>query len=298
MFKTLSLFSFQTTEPMVHGLAEEHLQEYSFTPCTPTQSSSSGWVPPRDESFGELVESIGNQWILKLQIETKKVPADVVNRKLAERRATIEEQTGRKPGKKESKELKEEIVLDLLPSAFPTRSAVLVWIDVMAKTICIDATGSKADAALTMLVRALPHLEIQPIVTQQSPSGAMAAWLVNNNPPQGFTIDRTLELKADDESKSKVTYNNHALDIDEIVDHIGGGKVVTKMAMSYEDQVSFVLTESLVLKKIQILDGAPLASDDVDAFDADVAISTGSLRMTIFHLIGALGGQLIPEEKS
>jgi recombination associated protein RdgC len=301
MFKVLSLFNFQTAAPMVHGLAEEHLQEHSFVPCGPTQASSIGWVPPRGDSFGALVESIDNQWILKLQIETKKVPSDVVERKLQERKAAIEEQTGRKPGKKESKELKEEIVLELLPSAFPTRSAVLVWIDVMAKTIAVGATGSKADLAITSLVRAMHQLVITPLTTLRSPSGCMAAWLVDGACDESFSIDRSLELKACDESKAKVKYDNHALDIKEIVGHIEGGKSVTKMAMTYSDSVSFVLTEDLVLQKIQILDivfenSHGDAKDD--AFDSDVAITTGTLRLAILHLVDALGGQTKPEEKS
>jgi len=94
-----------------------------------------------------------------------------------------------------------------------------------------------------------------------------------------------------------VRYARHALEIDEVAAHIEQGKVPTQLALTWAARVSFVLTETLALKKITLLDGvldgaASKTGADDKGFDADVAISTGELRRLMVDLIDALGGEL------
>ena len=117
MFKNVIMFRIQPGWTTSIEQIEEALQQTPFTECGLTQERSFGWVPPRGEAHGALVEAVGGQYILKFMTESKAVPASVLNRKVKERVAQIEATTGRKPGKKESKELKEEAKLTLLPMA-------------------------------------------------------------------------------------------------------------------------------------------------------------------------------------
>jgi recombination associated protein RdgC len=150
---------------------------------------------------------------------------------------------------------------------------------------------------LTCLVKAVDGLAVQLIDTQTSPAAAMAIWLSTKEAPQGFSVDRECELKAADESKAVVRYTRHALDTDEVTQHIAMGKMPTRLALTWNDHVSFVLTEALQLKKVAVLDvvfeaAATLASDKKeDNFDADVAIATGELQGLIPDLLEALGGE-------
>ena len=220
-----------------------------------------------------------------------------MKRKAAERLAQIEATTGRKPGKKERKEISEDVKLSLLPMAFTKRGAVLVWIDPVANTLVLDAgSQSRADEAVTALVKAIDGLQVLQINTSLSPATAMAHWLTTQEPPAGFSIDRECELKAADESKSVVKYGRHALDIDEVRQHVADGKLPTKLAMTWEGRVSFVLSESLQVKKLVFLDGVfEMGTLDaaVDEFDQDVAIATGELRLLIPGLLAALGGEMV-----
>ena len=121
----------------------------------------------------------------------------------------------------------------------------------------------------------------------------MADWLVSGEPPTPFTIDRDVELKAADGEKPVVRYARHALDLPEIREHIAAGKRPTRLALTWNDRVSFVLTEGLQLKKISFLDGVfegRLADGD-EGFDANAAIATGELAPMIGELIDALGGE-------
>jgi recombination associated protein RdgC len=91
-----------------------------------------------------------------------------------------------------------------------------------------------------------------------------------------------------------VRYARHALDIDEVRQHLTSGKRPTRLAMTYQDRVSFLLTDTLQLKKISFLDVVFEGRDKGDkdeAFDADAAIATGELSQLIPALIEGLGGE-------
>ena len=108
----------------------------------------------------------------------------------------------------------------------------------------------------------------------------------------GFTVYRECELKSADEAKAVVRYARHPLDIEEVQAHIAAGKLPTKLAMTWDDRVSFMLTEGLQIKKVSFLDTVfeGTKADD-GGFDTDVAIATGELVKLIPDLIEALGGE-------
>nr|WP_315232044.1 recombination-associated protein RdgC [uncultured Albidiferax sp.] len=278
---------------------EAALDKERFAECGASQEMSMGWTEPRNVANGPLLESIGGQLILKLMFESKAVPSSVIKRKAEERLAQIEATTGRKPGKKERKEISEDVKLSLLPMAFTKRGAVLVWIDPAAQVLVIDAgSQGRADEVITALVKAIDGFGVLQINTAISPATAMANWLTTQEPPAGFSIDRECELKAADESKSVVKYARHALDIDEVRQHVADGKLPTKLAMTWDDRVSFMLTEGLQIKKVTFLDGVfdGTSQEKEDGFDADAAISTGEMRQMIPDLLLALGGEMALSE--
>ena len=295
MFKNIIMYRIAPDWRSTASEVEARLQDTRFVECGASQEKSLGWIEPRGEDHGPLLEVVAGQWILKLMVETRALPASVVNRKAQERVAQIEAATGRKPGKKETRDLKDDIRLELLPMAFTKQSSTLVWIDREASLLVLDAgSQARADELVTLLVQSLPGLALTLVNTKVSPSAAMAEWLVSMEAPQGFSVDRECELKAADESKAVVRYARHRLDTEEVKQHIEGGKMPTRLALTWNDRVSFVLTEGLQLKKLAFLDvvfeGASSGKDD--GFDADVAISTGELQQALPVLLEALGGEL------
>ena len=270
-----------------------------FVPCGASQEKAVGWLEPRGIAHGPLIEVIGGQWLFKLMMEMKVVPGSVVKRKVEEQVAHIEATTGRKPGKKEKKELGEDARLALMPMAFSKQSSVQVWVDPVAGLLITDAgSQAKADEVMTWLIKAVDGLAVSLINTQVSPAAAMATWLSTKEAPPDFTVDRECELKAPDESKAVVRYTRHALDTDEVAQHIAMGKMPTRLALTWNDRVSFVLTEALQLKKITFLEGvfegntASPGDGKADNFDTDAAIATGELQGLIPDLIEALGGEM------
>ncbi len=297
VFKNVIVYRIEAAWNSTLEQAEEGLARQRFVPCGATQEKSTGWIEPRGEAHGPLVESVGGQWLMEYMIEAKTLPGSVVRRKVDERAAQIEASTGRKPGKKEKKELKEEVTLELLPLAFTRHARVTAWIDQKARQLVVNTSNAtRADEVVTALVKCLDGFGVAMLHTQLEPAGAMAGWLATQEPPAGFTIDRECELKASDESKSAVRYAKHALDIDEIRQHIEQGKRPTRLAMTWDDRISFELTEGLQLRKITFLEGTDEAAGGKkeDDFDADVAIATGELGEMVPALLAALGGESVP----
>jgi len=302
MFKNASIFRITlpdlTTAARFAALADA----YEFHPCQPSQERSVGWVPPRGVAHGPLAELIADQVIMCLMIETKTVPAqaikDVVDAAVTRTEAT----TGRKPGKKERKELADDARRALLPHAFPKRSAVWVWIDPAAGLLVVDsASQSRTDEVCTQLVNLVDGIKIELHQFGISPASLMTGWLhdrdlLTTDDRWGFDVNRACELRANDESKAVVRYSRHALDTDEVKNHILGGKSATKLALTHLDRVAFTLTDMGTLAGIDVLDvvfeqHASKADQASDNFDADVAIITGELKPLIENLFLALDVQ-------
>ena len=302
MFKNALIYRIEHWAPPTLTEMEERLSGARFIECGATQPESAGWVAPRGNKHAALAESIGGQVVFKLCTETKAVPGDVVKSQVEVQLDAIEKETGRRPGAKRAREVKEAVVHSLLPRAFPKRADTLVWLDPAAQLVWVGAGSTKkADAVVTRLIELLGGgLKLSLLQTVLSPVTAMAMWLTDKDAPAGFSIDRECELKQPDSEKASVRYARHTLDIDEVGEHIKQGKLPTQLAMTFAGRVSFVLTEALTLKKIQLLDGVlegsqPAAQSgkggqDDSGFDADVALSTGELRLLMPALIDALGG--------
>lgn len=305
MFQKFTLYKIAQGMPAPSALAE-YLARSEFAPTESTQVKSFGWIPPRAE-HGAFVEVVAFEVIAKLMIETRSVPSDAVQRRIDERVAQIEEATGRKPGRKERRELKEDAVIALLPQAFPKRVAVPVWFDVANSLLVIGSTSqAQIDDVITALVRAVPDFAVQHVATKVPPASAMNAWLSSfrfgEYMDENFEVGRECELRATDESKAVVRYKNQDLARDDVLEHMNQGKMPTKLALTFNDRVSFVLDDAMRFKSVEILDVVFMeraAHDgDDDNFDADVAIATGELSKMIAAMIESLGGlvEAAPEQ--
>jgi recombination associated protein RdgC len=298
VFKNLMVYNIAPGWAPTQAAMQAGLERARFHECAPSQDKSIGWVEPRGEAHGPLVEVVAGQLILKLMMESKAVPGSVVNRKADAQVAQIEATSGRKPGKKEVRDIKDDIRLALLPQAFTKQTSVNVWIDPKAQRLMLDAASSaKADEVITQLVKSLDDFAVTLVDTKTSPAVAMAQWLTTQDAPAGFSIDRECELKSADETKAVVRYTRHPLDIDEVRQHIEGGKIPSRVGLTWDSRVSFVLTEALQIKKIGFLDvvfenAAGQSRGKDDGFDADVAIATAELAKLLPDLLAALDGEV------
>ena len=301
MFKNVTIYRIAPGWDATLESMEAALDAARFKPCGASQDKSVGWAEPRGEEHGPLAESVAGQRILKLVIETKAVPGSVVKEKAQEAADHIEATTGRKPGKKETKALREDALQSLLPQAFARRGAVWVWIDLKSNLLVTDAgSQGKNDEVVTALVRAFDGLALTLLQTAMTPQTAMTQWLATTEPeadwPEGFNVERECELKSGDEEKSAVKFTRHHLLTDEVRKHLAEGKLPTRLALSWEGRIGFTLTESMQLKKLTFLEGVfdDRPNDGESGFDTDVALATGELSQLIPAMVEALGGEIVP----
>lgn len=138
---------------------------------------------------------------------------------------------------------------------------------------------------------ALSHIENNPDLVYGSPSR------VSDQAPAGFTVDQDTELRANSEGKATVRYVRHTIEADDAQRHIVSGKQCTRLAMTWADKISFVLTESLTIKRVAPLDvikenADTTAQNDDERFDSDFALFSGEVARMLADLVAALGGEI------
>ena len=289
MFKSLTILKY--TGDIHSGDNAKALERNSFTPCEPSQQLSIGFVPPRGFTHGALMESTHQVHMLKVCIEEKTVPTDVIKRKVSERCDQFEKETGLRPGRKYQRELSNEVMLDLLPQAFPKQKTVEVLFSPELQFVFINSTSKKqVDLISTLLMKTFGGLVLDNLATNTSLSFTMADWLLNGEPPR-FTIDMDCKLKSSDDKKTSVAYTHTNLLNDEVTNYLGNGFQPVQLALTWRDRVSFMLTDSFSIKRVEFLDIVFASKEGQDdAFDADLAIYSSEMLPLVVDLIQALGG--------
>ncbi len=294
-FKNLKVYRLSAAWSCLGETLEAALAKHAFQPGSNLEMQRLGWVSPRGN--GQLAHVVNGQILLSLRAEKKVLPSSAINQAAKARAQEIEEQQGYKPGRKQMKEIKERVTDELMPRAFSIYRDTRVWIDTRNHWLVIDAAASaKADEVIGMLVKTVDPLPLENLYVAQSPAAAMTGWLAADEAPANFSIDQDTELRASGESRAAIRYVKHSIDADDVRRHIQSGKQCTRLAMTWADRVSFVLTEAMDVKRVTPLDVLKenpdnLALNDDEKFDSDMALMTGELAKLMTELVDALGGE-------
>jgi recombination associated protein RdgC len=294
-FKNLQLHRLPAPWSVTPEQMQKWLAPHAFAPGNSVEMQSHGWASPRDNDA--LVYTLNGQMLLLFRTEKKLLPASVVTQVTRERALELEEQQGFKPGRKQMRELKEQVTDELLPRAFSIRRDTRVWIDCRNGWLVIDAASQAvADEVRGLLVKSIDQLPLGTVRVTQSPVAAMTGWLLSGEGPAGFSLDQDTELRSPAEGNATVRYVGHTLDTEDMRRHIEAGKQCMRLAMTWNDRVSFVLTPSLTIKRIAPLDvlkeaSDPTAQNDDERFDSDVTLMTAELDRMLTDLLDALGGE-------
>ena len=292
-FKNLHLYRLPNNWAVDASQLAEQLARLTLQGCGATDPRSIGWVAPR--AGGTLVHAVNQQWLLALGVEEKLLPASIVKRFASDKAEAIEEAEGRRIGRREMREIQEQMTLELLPRAFIRSRSTYGWIDPINGWLVIDsASPAKAEEFLEHLRKSLDALPARVLKVTQSPSAAMTGWVAGGEAPSGFTLDQDLELRSSE--KASVRYVNHTLEGEEIRQHIAAGKVVTRLAMTWNDRISFVLNDQLQIKRLAFLDllkeqAEGQGDNDDERFDIDFTLMTGEVAQLLADLVTALGGE-------
>jgi recombination associated protein RdgC len=296
-FKNLQVYRLPAPYALTAEQLAEALQSQSFEPAGSSELLRQGWAQVRGDG-SPLVHSVNSQFLIALATEKKILPSKAVNQVAMARAAELEEQQGFPPGKKAMKELRERVADELLPRALSVRSDLYAWIDPVNGWLAVDsASPTKADDVIKLLLKAVDKLPLESLRVQRSPVAMMTAWLKQDASAldYDFTIDQDATLQATGEGKAQIGFKNHSLDPEDIWQHLSSGKQCTRLAMTWNSRISFVLTESLTIRSIKPLDvireNDSIAADQNERFDNDFALMTGELAKLLADLVEALGGE-------
>lgn len=228
--------------------------------------------------------------------ETKILPAEVVNKELNERIEKLEKDYGRKIKKVEKQTLKDDVIAALLPRAFSKYQHTALWIDTKNDLIYVDASSSsRAEDVLALLRKTLGSLPVVPLAFKNEPAVVMSRWIADEDAPEWLIVKEDLELrsKADD---GVIKCKNNDLAQEEILTLADRG-FVTKLALEWENNLSFVLNDDCTLKRLKFADQIREKNDDIlkedvaQRFDADFILMTATLSELVKNLINEFGGE-------
>jgi recombination associated protein RdgC len=236
--------------------------------------------------------------MVALGLDEKLLPGSIV-RQVAEERADIQAaEQGFPVGRKQMRDLRARVADELRARALSRRRVTRAWLDPAAGWFAVDAAGiPRAEQVVETLGDTLGSFAPLAIETGRSPQAAMSAWLLRGEVPSRFTIDDDLELQSADKTKALIRYMRHPLDGKEIRGHLTAGKYPTRLGLTWNERVSFVLTDKLQVKRVEFLEmNKDAHSDDVDPaeqFDIDFAVMAGEFGNLLKDLCAVLGADAI-----
>lgn len=269
----------------------------AFTPCAPSQPLSLGWASPLAVDNGPLVHAGGGRLLLRLQREERLLPATVVREQLAERVASIEARETRKVYRRERLALKDEIVQDCLPRAFTRNSFLAAFIDPQRGWIYLDsASAARAEELLNLLRESLGSFPLLLPDVRSAPQAAMTRWLLDRALPAGFATAGECELREPGDDGGVVRIRGVDLFSEEVDSHLHAGRQVARLALTYDERLSFVLADDLTLRRLKFAEALLKENEDVppeDALvrlDADFVLMAEALVETLEAVLTAFGG--------
>lgn len=299
MFKNAIPFTLPVGLPLDVAALEEASQTHQWQACPPTSASTIGFVPALHKGAQAMVHSSMGLVLLAVRIDERAVPPQAVAEEVERRVAALLEREGRKPGRRQLADLKDEVTMDLRPRAFVKSVTVPVLLAPAAGLMLVGTSSKSRCDEVTSFVRNAVGMEALPVKfmgTQVLPCVAMTAWL-RNGCPAGLALGLSCELHEPRGGSVRVT--KHDLKTETVQHEIEAGKQCHRLALQYVDgsdlETSFVLDDALGLRSIK-WDGllsaraAEAAEDDAAYYDATFAIEASTLVGIYGVLVPAMGG--------
>ncbi|MBJ7221863.1 MULTISPECIES: recombination-associated protein RdgC [unclassified Brenneria] len=297
-FKNLMIYRLNRENVLSADEMENQLSAFAFTPCGSQDMMKTGWVSPMGSHSDALTHVVNGQIVICARKEEKILPSPVIKQTLQAKIERLEAEQHRKLKKTEKDALKDEVLHSLLPRAFSRFSQVWLWIDTVNGLIMVDAASAKkAEDTLALLRKTLGSLPVVPLTMENPIELTMTEWVRAGEPPAGFALQDEAELKAILEDGGVIRCKKQDLVSDEIAVHIEAGKLVTKLALDWQERIQLVLSDDGSLKRLKFADTLRDQNDDIDRddfaqrFDADFILMTSELAALISNLIEALGGE-------
>lgn len=295
-FKNLLIYKLTREINLETEALEKQLADFAFTPCGSQDIVKFGWVPAI-ATTDSMLHTSGNQIMLRAKREQKIIPSAVITEAVNARVSKLEAEQQRRALKVERVTIRDEVIHTLLPRAFSKSIQTLLWIDSSTNLIFID-TGSHqgAEDVLALLRKTIGSLPVVPLTVKKPIELTLTEWVRSGEVPSGFTLLENAELKSVLDDGATIQCKKQDLSSEEIASHIDAQKLVTKLAMDWQNHITFTLCESGAIKRLKFADELREQNDDIDRddlaarIDADFLLMTAELGAMVKQLNDALDG--------
>ncbi|HBN55009.1 MAG TPA: recombination-associated protein RdgC [Stenotrophomonas sp.] len=282
-FRNVTLFAFPPSVDF--SKVDELLPHVALKPVGALEMASRGFISPfgREETE-QLSHRVGNALWLTVGGEEKMLPGAVVNDALAVKLEELEK-NGRKPGGRERKRIRDDLLHELLPRAFVKRTRNDVFLCLTNGFAAVDTSSRRTGETVMSDIRGLlGSFPAMPLNAEVAPRAILTAWIAGEPLPEGLSLGEECELKDPVEGGAAVRCKHQELRCREIDEHLDAGKQVTRLALVFEDNLSFVLGDDLIVRKLRFLDGALDQLEHIDEegrraeLDARFVLQMGEIR--------------------
>jgi recombination associated protein RdgC len=294
-FKNIFVFAFTRPFTTTDLELNEAMQQHTFTPCGSTELRHFGW----SESLGKgsllTTESNGNVLICA-RSEDKILPAPVIKDAVDLRIEQLESEQARTATKKEREQIKEDVIFELLPRAFSRIVDTHAYINTKENIIVVNTSSrGKAEDVLALLRKTLGTLPVTSISPEVAPDELMTNWVVDADCEDGvmgnnFTIGMEAHFNSIGDQSASAVVKNQDLSCVEVKAHLDAVQYVTKLALEFDESMSFILCDDLSIKRIKFFDVLAEQNDDIDSDDvqgkltADFTLMSSTLNQLIYAL--------------
>jgi recombination associated protein RdgC len=255
-FRNLTLFRFSPSVADDLSRLDEVLPEHRLRPVGPMEFATRGFISPLGVSDEAMTHTVGPYTMVRGGSENRLLPAAVVHDEVAKRVQKITEGEGRKVGGRERKRLKDDVLNELLPRAFVRSSCLAAYVDTRSGWMVVNtASRGAAENLLSQMREALGSFPAVPLAPEESPRTLLTHWVATGVLPTGFALGDEIELRDPATASGAIARcRRQDLDTDEVREHLRTGKQVFRIGLLFDDRISFVLGEDLVVRKLRFSD--------------------------------------------
>lgn len=294
MFK--NLIAYQITggkDVPIHG---DKLVNNAFVECGRQDIARYGWVNPVTlEPEGELFRYIDGSIVLCVKIQERILPSGIITKEAA-KEATARGLDWNQLSRKMKQSIKEDVCLRLIPQAFTKDSFIFGYVDYDTDMIIVDASSfNKAEMFTGLLRKSIGSLPVEKFSVEAWVDDELTEWVKSSAPPPFEVLDDVV-FKSLLEDGGKVTTKSQPLNEYEIA-VITDQRVVTKLALSHNDAMTFTLCDDLSIRRVRLSDTLRDEMEEIDAadkltrFDADFLLMRGAVRAMYRDLAECLEGK-------
>lgn len=302
-FRNLLVYRLTQDVPFDTEALEKALAAKPARPCASQELATYGFVAPFGKGEDAPLVHVSQGFLLiSARKEERILPGSVVKDAVKEKVDEIENEQMRKVYKKERDQIKDEIVQAFLPRAFIRKSATFAAIAPAQGLIIVNASSPKrAEDLLSTLREAIGSLPVRPLAVKIAPSATMTDWVKAQKAAADFHVLDECELRDTHEDGGIVRCKRQDLTGEEVQLHMSSGKQVTQLSLAWQDKLSFVLDDKLVVKRLKFEDllqeqaEQDGGDDDLGQQDASFTLMMLTLIEFLPALFEALGGEDTPQ---